>query len=356
VTVRILVGDALAMLKTLEPESVQCCVTSPPYWGLRDYGHAGQLGLETTPAEYVAGMVAVFAEVRRVLRQDGTLWLNIGDSYTASSPGQKSRRITNPKSKQATNAGSDIGAPHRQGIEGMRPKNLIGIPWRLAFALQADGWYLRSDIVWAKPNGMPESVRDRPTRAHEMLFLLSKSERYFYNSEAARTPPAPTNETRLVAPDANGSTLTGAPHGRHVLGEAIPARQRRTDKQRGHTRRHEGFNDRWDAMEKAEHVAGGSNLRSVWWLAPAQFREGHFATMPPAMAEICIVAGTRSASQEKALADTVLDPFGGAGTTGLVADRLGRNAVLIELNPTYAEMARARIQKDNPMFASVEVA
>jgi DNA modification methylase len=346
-SVRILVGDCRARLAELPDASVHCCVTSPPYFGLRDYGVDGQMGLEPTPDEFVAGMVEVFREVRRVLRDDGTLWLNIGDSFAGSwgsqghreTPAVVSRSSIKNHPKRQSNTGTIRQA-------GLKPKDLIGIPWMLAFALRADGWYLRSDIIWAKPNGMPESVQDRPTRSHEMVFLLSKSPRYYYDAERLRTPPAPSSETRLAqnveaqagSDRANGGAKTNGPM------KAV----RRSDKQRGHTRRHDGF-DRWDAMERAEQLAGGANLKSVWWLAPAQFRDSHFATMPESLAEICVLGGCPAGG-------TVLDPFGGAGTTGLVADRLGRQAMLIELNPDYAEIARKRLAGDAGMFADVRVA
>lgn len=321
--------------------SVQCCVTSPPYFGLRDYGVDGQMGIEETPAEYVAGMVELFREVRRVLADDGTLWLNLGDCYAAS--GMSGNPAESVHRKQATNAGSLIAG--RKAPDGLKPKDLIGIPWRVAFALQADGWWLRGDHVWGKPNGMPESVQDRPTRGHEYFFLLSKSERYWFDQEAIRTAPKASTATRLAqnveaqsgSNRANGGAKTNGP---------MKAVARRSDKQRGHSRRHAGFNDRWDAMEREQQMALGANLRSVWWIPPAQFGQGHFAVMPDLAAEICIRSGCPSGS-------TVLDPFGGAGTTGLVADRLGRNAILIELNPEYAEMAGRRIADDAGMFADL---
>lgn len=340
-SVRILEGDCREQMRNLPDGIAQVCVTSPPYFALRDYGVTGQLGLERTPDEYVERMVEVFREVRRLLKDDGTLFLNLGDSYASSWPCNRRSTIG---AGSLTN-GKREARPPRMGA-GLKDKDLIGIPWMVAFALRADGWYLRQCNIWAKPNGMPESVRDRSTSSHEYVFHLAKSERYFYDADAARTPAIPTNETRLAQPDENRSTLTGAPHGRHVLGAAIPEKQRRSDKQRGHGRVHAGFNDRWDAMEKEEQQAGGSNLRSVWWLSPAQFREAHFAVMPPKLAEICITAGSRKG-------DTVIDPFGGAGTTGLVADRLVRNAVLIELNPEYARLARERIAKDAGLFTDV---
>lgn len=372
-SVRVLTGDCLTLLPTLEAGSVQTCVTSPPYYGLRDYGVGGQIGLERTPDEYVARLVDVFRAVRRVLKPDGTVWVNLGDSYAADRGGTGMPAETlaggtgDPKRGRPRNGQRQA---HRDAPSiGLKHKDLMGIPWRVAFALRADGWYLRRDIIWAKPNGMPESVRDRPTSSHEYVFLLTKSARYFYDTDAARTPPAPSSETRLVQNveaqagsarangggktngpmkavqrKAHGSTLEGAPHGRHALGEAIPLRERRSDKQRGHGRVHAGFNDRWDKMERSEQRAQGSNLRSVWWIAPAQYREAHFAVMPIGIAEICITAGSRPG-------DTVLDPFGGAGTTGLVADRLGRNAILVELNPAYSAMAKERITRDAPLFA-----
>ena len=232
---------------------------------------------------------------------------------------------------------------HAKGAKGWRKppvgykdKDLVGLPFMLAFAMRDDGWFWRQCNVWAKPNGMPESVQDRSTVSHEYVLQFSKRNDYWYDSEAARTPAEPTKETGL----------TGSPHGRHALGNNLPADERRSDKQRGHTRRHQGFNDRWDAMERGGQIANGSNLRSVWWIAPAQYKEGHYAVMPDALAEICIVAGCPKGG-------TVLDPFGGAGTTGLVADRLERNAILTELNPEYAAMAERRISNDAGMFASV---
>ena len=361
----ILVGDCLEHLCSLPDGAARCCVTSPPYWGLRDYGEPGQLGLEKTPQEYVDRMVAVFREVRRVLADDGTLWLNIGDCYAAGGRdgGMDGERGEKQRSNQGTLLGPNVAPP------GLKPKDLVGIPWRVAFALQDDGWWLRSDIIWAKPNPMPESVTDRPTKAHEYLFLLSKSARYYYDA-AAIAEPASCPDPRLVdgfvpksdngkhaglpqsaaargglaPPDANGSTLTGGKTGRHHLGDAIPEKERRSDKQRGHGRRHAGFNDRWDKMERDEQCSGTRNKRSVWTIPPAQFRGAHFATFPTALVEPCIKAGS-------APGDTVLDPFFGAGTTGLVASRLGREYVGIELNPEYAEMARERIRLDAPLFA-----
>jgi DNA modification methylase len=341
VAVRIIAGDVREVLPTLESGSVQCCVTSPPYFGLRDYNVAGQIGLEPTPDEYVAEMVAVFREVRRVLRADGTFWLNLGDSYSAGGAGPGS-------GKQITNAGANVKA--RKAPPGYKPKDLLGIPWMVAFALRADGWYLRRDIIWAKPNPMPESVRDRPTSAHEYVFLLTKSRSYFYDADAIREP-ASEAMLQQVADGYGGSdtkdyAASGAQSASGTKSRIIAKARARIDKQRGHGRRHAGFNDRWDNLTGAEQMAIGSNARSVWSISPAPFREAHFATMPPDLAERCILAGSR-------IGDTVLDPFGGAGTTGLVADRLKRDAVLIELNPEYAAMAAQRIQRDGGLFAEV---
>jgi DNA modification methylase len=367
-SIRILQGDCRHVLKTLADESVHCVVTSPPYWGLRDYGTAtweggnaecdhqtarsrakdtvgskqatsagsrpntqwqcacgarridNQIGLEITPDAYVAEMVTVFREVRRVLRKDGTLWLNMGDCYAASQYG--SGGTNNPyadklkiKGVENYKAFNPIKLNH-----GLKSKDLVGMPWRLAFALQADAWYLRQDIIWSKPNPMPESVTDRCTKAHEYLFLLAKSERYYFDQDSIRERSgneATWNQYAL----ADGHK---APSGN--LTQGVNA----------------GFGSKNDSFT---HPLG-ANKRSVWEIATAPFSEAHFATFPPALIEPCILAGCPQDG-------TVLDPFGGAGTTGLVADRLGRSAILIELNQAYADMARRRIQSDAPLFSAV---
>lgn len=316
-------GDARAVLAEIEEESVQCVVTSPPYWRQRDYGIAGQLGLEATPEEYVANLVGVFAEVRRVLRSDGTLWLNIGDKWASGGNGGGGSFMDDrgPAWDHAKGAKGWRNPP-----PGYKDKDLVGIPWMLAFALRSDGWFLRQCNIWAKPNGMPESVRDRSTVSHEYVFQLSKSNDYWYNVEAARTPPAPATETRLAQNVAAQNGSSRANGGGKTNG---PMRAvRRSDKQRGHSRRHTGFNDRWDAMHKSAQIAGGSNLRSVWWISPAQYRGAHYAVMPARLAEICIVSGCPEGG-------TVLDPFAGSGTTGMVAQSLSRRAVLIDLSLDY---------------------
>jgi DNA modification methylase len=315
--VTILHGDCRAVLPTLAEGSVQCCVTSPPYYGLRNYGVDGQIGLEPTPDEYVAEMVAVFREVRRVLRDDGTLWLNIGDSYhnlrTHNNGGAPTNTVHRGTARDGTERFGRTNRSHR--LPGIKDKDLIGIPWLLAFALRADGWFLRSDIIWHKPNPMPESVRDRPTSAHEHVFLLSKRAGYFYDAGAIAEPADYPGDDR---------------HNRTDTRKAIDAMcadggsRARTGNPTGDTR----------------------NARNVWTIATQPYSGAHFATMPPDLAERCIKAGTKPG-------DMVLDPFGGAGTTGLVADRLRRNATLIELNPAYRTLAADRITADAPLFAGV---
>jgi DNA modification methylase len=346
-------GDVLTVLATLPAESVQCVVTSPPYWGLRDYGVTGQLGLERTPEEYVARMVGVFMEVQRVLRDDGTLWLNMGDGYCAApnsnvdtlsstlttrSDGTRKRDVAatgrlGRSGNRGNGAGDLTDAPHRGNIAGLKPKDLLGMPWRLAFALQADGWWLRSDIIWSKPNPMPESVTDRPTKAHEYVFLLSKSERYYYDAAAIAEECSPTSHgSPRVNPgckaDADGFTSNG--RGKSTLGKWPP------DKQSGHGRRYAGFNNPWDAAEAAGEMAFSRNARTVWEIATQPYPQAHFATFPEELARRCILAGSRPG-------DRVLDPFGGPGTVAQVATGNGRESIYIDLNPKYVELAKQRI-------------
>jgi len=318
VTVTILTGDCRSLLAAMPDQSVHCCVTSPPYFGLRDYGVAGQIGLEPTPDAFVAEMAAVFREVRRVLRDDGTLWLNLGDSYANNGNADTSKVGGFTGARIRSGAKGIMDSRPRAIPAGLKQKDLIGIPWRVAFALQSDGWYLRQDIIWSKPNPMPESVTDRCTKAHEYMFLLSKSARYFYDAEAIAEPFV---DERMGA---SGVTI-GVPE------------QYANAAGRGGDQGLEKFNGAGRA---------GRNRRSVWTVATQPFREAHFATFPPGLIEPCIMAGCPKGG-------TVLDPFGGAGTTGLVSDRLGRNAILMELNPEYAAMARRRIEGDAGMFAEV---
>lgn len=302
------IGDCIAGLRAMDAGSVRTCVTSPPYWGLRDYGSDGQLGLEPTPDEYVANMVAVFREVRRVLTDDGTLWLNLGDSYF-------SKTYTNRNNATGGLGGDEVRGGGYLSITredcGLKNKDLCGIPWRVAFALQADGWYLRQDIIWHKPNPMPESVADRCTKAHEYIFLLSKSARYYYDAVAVAEKAATE------------------PH--------APGNKKLDDSRNDH-----------DQMEKVWGANGTRNRRSVWTVATKPYPEAHFATYPPALIEPCILAGSE-------LGDTVLDPFTGSGTTGMVAMKHGRRFVGCELNHEYAAMAERRIAKEaDHLFAEVD--
>jgi DNA modification methylase len=380
--IQIIAGDCRSVLATLPAESVHCCVTSPPYFGLRDYGIAEQIGLEATPEAFVAELVAVFREVRRVLRDDGTLWLNLGDGYAGST-------MTGGNAGINASGGADGFKQRRQFARknetpGLKAKDLIGIPWRVAFALQADGWYLRQDIIWSKLNPMPESVQDRCTKAHEYLFLLSKSPTYFCDMAAIAEPSVDPVGSAKRYESAFGGEKARAP-----VGDAgIDTRTR---------------------PEGMREFDGTRNKRSVWTVATQPFKEAHFATFPPDLIVDCIKAGapaqcceTCGAAWERVEERTpmvldrsdrthdrgqtrasgtmleaptrvtlgfapscacpvntgtgrgvVLDPFGGAGTTGLVADREQRDAILIELNPTYAAMAEARIRGDAPLFADL---
>ena len=363
-TVRILQGEAMDVLKGLPDESVHCIVSSPPYWRQRDYGVPGQLGLERTPEEYIDRLTAIFAECRRVLRIDGTCWVNLGDKWASGGNGGGGS-FMEERSEAWAHVKQNKG--WRAPPAGYKDKDLVGVPWMLAFSMRAEGWYLRQCNIWAKPNCMPESVTDRSTAAHEYVFHFSKQNDYWYDNEAARTPATPGTETRLQQ---NVEAQEGSSRGNGGGKTNGPMKAvRRTDKQAGHGRKAAGFNARWDAKEASAKVAagnarttasaalgiddrkhqdyGGANLRSVWWISPAQYREGHYAVMPDLLAEICIVAGCPAGG-------TVLDPFFGAGTTGLVADRHGRHCIGIELNPEYAEMARKRITGDSPLFAEVQ--
>ncbi len=308
----------------------QMCVTSPPYFGLRDYKHPGQIGLEPTVDEYVAGMVEVFRCVWDVLADDGVLWLNLGDSYNAH-PGQ--RKVTDKVGDKQQIVRGGQAAPSRS-VDGLKPKDLIGIPWRVAFALQADGWYLRQDIIWHKPNPMPESVTDRCTKAHEYIFMLTKRERYYYDHHSIKTLMAQSSVDRLSQDVENQKGSDRVPGETNGPMKAVG----KIDKQRGHSRRHAGFNDRWDAMSKEEQSQGGANKRSVWTVATRPYKGAHFATYPPALIEPCILAASRPG-------DIVLDPFMGSGTTAQVALQHGRQYLGCELNPDYDALQRERLSK-----------
>jgi len=431
-TFRIICADVLDGLRSLPDESVHCCVTSPPYWGLRDYGTGTweggdaecshrvggqvqdgkapgaittgqrpgadasrckdcgalridqQLGLERTPEEYVAAMVGVFREVRRVLRADGTCWMNLGDSY-AGSWGAQSRGGP-PSDKSTLEGNGHFGggpkikslsatqiAAHPKGTHTgswcndhptLKPKDLVGIPWRVAFALQADGWYLRSDIIWHKPNPMPESVTDRPTKAHEYLFLLTRSARYFYDAAAIAEPVAASQVGRVRADNVGGSSHKE--RGQHSKGGLYAKNRNRSAVsgvrpmgsgggvqelpfpaavQPASQARHEEIllDGRDYDPGKAPTEEDCRNKRSVWTVNTEPYAEAHFAVMPTQLVEPCVMAGSPSGG-------TVLDPFAGSGTVGVVALRHGRDFIGCELNPTYAEMARNRILEDMPMF------
>jgi DNA modification methylase len=344
VTFRILEGDCIEQMRTLDAESVQTCITSPPYYGLRDYGHDGQIGLEPTPDAYVERMVDVFREVRRVLRDDGTLWLNIGDSYAGSwgnyggqnrGKGDGQRQIISGSQapQKAYEGLEDWRPPTSLKIEGVKPKDLLGIPWLLAFALRADGWYLRSDIIWHKPNPMPESIKDRPTSAHEHIFLLAKSQRYFYDAEAIKE-----QAVAETLHDFTGQARVGIPGQPDHKGNRHPIGGRKHAE--GNTgRRYQG---------NAYEFSGKRNKRNVWTVTTQPFPGAHFAVFPPKLIEPCVLAGS-------AEGDAVLDPFAGSGTTGLVALRHSRTFIGCELNPEYAQMARERIYDDAPLL-NVEAA
>jgi DNA modification methylase len=316
---RILVGDVFTRLRELPDESVNCVVTSPPYWGLRDYGVAGQIGLEKTPQEFIAKMVNVFREVRRVLRPDGTCWVNMGDSYSAQ-PNQRVQKSEGRDDvagwKQATNNGS-CGVDSRSA-PGLKPKDLVGMPWRLAFALQDDGWWLRQDIIWSKPNPMPESVTDRCTKAHEYLFLLTKSAKYHYDADAICEPVSIATKARLS---------------QNVGDQAGSERAHAGGKTNGNMKavgRGAGWRD------DPANIPETRNKRSVWEIATQPFAEAHFATFPRKLVEPCIRAGCPTGG-------VVLDPFNGSGTTGLVALAERCSYIGIELNPEYAAMAERRL-------------
>ncbi|WP_346396803.1 DNA-methyltransferase [Pseudomonas syringae] len=384
---QILVGDCIDMMRTLPDESVHTCVTSPPYYGLRDYGVDGQIGLEETPAEFIARLVDVFREVRRVLRADGTIWVNMGDSYATGGRGGGGSYMAERGDAAWKGKGSATG--WRSAPAGFKHKDLMGMPWRLAFALQDDGWYLRQDIIWRKPNPMPESTRDRCTKAHEYLFLLSKSRRYHYDSDAIREPANLTGKGNANGyrggAYVNGSTFDNAEGGKRTTsGNTVPnngvgwghgtdkasrnrprvtvptgwdtstgagghgafhkdgaERKRRDSFKREDSKREQAIPGQSKGTHRPDrdestHDTATRNKRSVWTVATHAFKEAHFATFPPDLIRPCILAGAPRGG-------VVLDPFGGAGTTSLVSMQEGRRSIICELNPEYAALARARI-------------
>jgi DNA modification methylase len=313
-------GDVLDILKDLPAKSVNCCVTSPPYWGLRDYGAKGQLGLEKTPEEYVEKMVAVFDEVKQVLRDDGTVWLNLGDSYSSGGRGCNERN--NNFLGKGTGKAMSLGP--KKAPDGLKPKDLVGIPWRVAFALQAAGWYLRQDIIWHKPNPMPESVKDRCTKAHEYIFLLSKSKKYFCDMESvketAEYPNGPNSPQSINSPYGQGFTRK---NNAYSFDRRKTRRTKPTQRDRDHVK-----------------YSGKRNKRSVWTVSTKPFSGAHFAVFPPALIEPCIMAGCPKGG-------TVIDPFMGSGTTAIVAHKNDRKFVGIEINKKYIdEITIPRIESE----------
>jgi DNA modification methylase len=327
---RIEFGDCRDTMRRWAADGVkaQTCVTSPPYFGLRDYGHDGQIGLEQTPDEYIKVMVEVFRCVWDVLADDGTLWLNIGDSYnnfrSQMGPGQAVH------GRDKLNGKPDVNSKKR-GVDGLKEKDLIGIPWMLAFALRADGWYLRQDIIWHKPNPMPESVQDRCTKAHEYIFLMSKSQKYYYNSEAIAIPLAETSNARLAQP--NLANQTGS--------DRVPGKTNGNMKAVGPRfgGNKYGDDDRAESRTKSGNEwtgdTGKANRRSVWTVATKPYSGAHFAVFPSDLIEPCILAGAP-------VGGIVLDPFMGSGTTAQVAQNLGRKYLGCELNPDYCQLQNIR--------------
>lgn len=330
---KIITGEALSVLQSLESNSVNCCITSPPYYGLRDYGMDGQIGLEETPSEYIEKLVAVFREVRRVLKKDGTLWLNMGDSYAGSGKGAAAYPDNAKKYKQGTNKGL-LGASATTKIKTpeYKRKDLMGIPWRLAFALQADGWYLRQDIIWYKPNCMPESVKDRCTKSHEYIFLLSKSNKYYFDYEAIKEPAVGFNN---IPPAGSRGTLT--PNSRRRKGNS------KTFRGGGAYTNNQTFDNSTDAKRESsgntENTTGLRNKRDVWSVSTHGYKEAHFATFPEKLIEPCILAGCP-------IGGIVFDPFLGSGTTAVVSVKNKRNCIGAEINPTYADMAERRVKQE----------
>lgn len=312
---QIIIGDCLESLRAMPACSIDCCVTSPPYFGLRDYGMDGQLGLEPTPDEFVSALIDVFREVRRALSDEGTLWLNLGDSYG-------------------------------------KAKQLMGIPWRVAFALQADGWYLRQDIIWSKPNPMPESVRDRCTKAHEYIFLLSKGPRYYYDHEAIKEPVAASSIARLaqnVAGQAGSHRVPGKTNGPMKAVRALRDSFKREGSKREQVLPGQRAGTHRPNRAESSYSLDMRNKRSVWTVTTKPFKGAHFATFPPDLIEPCVLAGCPPDG-------TVIDPFGGAGTTSVVAEKTGRNSILCELNPDYAALAQTRIDQAQLLSISEEPA
>lgn len=328
---RIICGDCLDILKKTDSDTIDCCVTSPPYFNLRDYGITGQVGLERTPGEYIYHLVTIFHEVKRVLKPDGTLWVVIGDSYAGSGKGAGNYPESSNGALQKTNRGS-MAALSEYHSNTVKPRDLIGIPWELAFALREDGWYLRQDIIWSKPNPMPESVKNRCTSAHEHIFLLSKSSNYYFDAEAIAEPVS-FRTTQRLSQDIGlqaGSVIRGGGYKSPMTPKSPRYKGKKyTDEPDKFYRTKSG--EIYDYRAKR-------NKRDVWTITTKAFKGAHFATFPPDLIEPCILAGSRPGG-------TVLDPFFGSGTTGLVAEAYGREYLGIEINPDYIEIARKRLNQ-----------
>lgn len=325
----IIQGDALSVLKTLDGESVNCCVTSPPYYNLRDYGVDGQIGLEEHPEEYIQKLVEIFREVRRVLTKDGTLWVNIGDSYAGSGKGASNYPDNAKKYKQGTNKGSVGTFLSKTVSANCKPKDLIGIPWMLAFALRADGWYLRSDIIWVKNNPMPESVKDRCTKSHEYIFFLTKSPKYYFDDESIAEPVKESSIKRLKQPNIENQKGSFTPSKANGAMKAVAPRyggKKYTENPDAFYRTKSG--NAYDFRPKRKK-------RDVWTVSTQPFKGAHFATFPPKLVEPCILAGCPEGG-------IILDPFAGSGTTGMVARQHGRDFILIELNEEYVKLCEER--------------
>lgn len=324
----IIQGDCLEVLKTLESKSINCCVTSPPYYNQRDYGVEGQIGLEPSPFEYIDKLVEVFREVRRVLQDDGTLWINIADTYCSTAPGSMGDPYFIKECHPETNAARK---KYRGATpEGMKKKDLMGIPWMLAFALRADGWYLRQDIIWHKPNPMPESVKDRCTKAHEYIFLLSKAQRYYYDHEAIKEPCVGFNNVPPAGSEGSAKPNSRRRKGNNKTfrGGGVYTGGRSFDNSGGKEK---------DSVGNVPNETGMRNRRDVWTVATRGYKGAHFATFPAVLIRPCLLAGCP-------VGGTALDPFFGSGTVGQVALEQGKDFVGIELNPDYCELSRERTQ------------
>ncbi len=349
---KIHIGDSLSVLKQLPSSSIDCCVTSPPYYGLRDYGVDGQIGLEETPDEFVHKLVLVFKEVRRVLKPEGTLWMNLGDSYT----GYKAN------TGDTDFAGFSNRPTHKKGWQygNLKPKDLIGIPWMVAFALRNAGWYLRQDIIWHKPNPMPESVTDRCTKSHEYIFLLSKGQKYFYDCNSIRTPVKDSTVQRMMQQIENQKGSNRVPGKTNGTMKAVgpgrnPAPHDNKGGNQGSANGIKAYTHRGDGDKKLTGHSGNfdahgnligdgmANKKSVWTVTTKPFKEAHFATFPEDLIVDCIKAGCPEGG-------IVLDPFMGAGTTALVSRKLNRNYIGIELNPEYAKIAEKRLKAELGFF------